>query len=43
MSKLQRNNALSCIFKVLSSIISNRLTEYAEKITGDYQKRIQNE
>jgi Reverse transcriptase (RNA-dependent DNA polymerase). len=28
---------LSCIYKVLSHIISNALTEYAEKIIGDYQ------
>jgi len=27
----------SCIYKVLSHIISNSLTEYAEKIIGDYQ------
>jgi hypothetical protein len=37
--KIKRNNTLSCICKVLSSIIRNRLTEYAEKIPGDYQKK----
>jgi Reverse transcriptase (RNA-dependent DNA polymerase). len=28
---------LSCIYKVLSSIISNRLTDIQKKIIGDYQ------
>jgi len=28
---------LSCIYKVLSSIINNRLKEYTEKIISDYQ------
>jgi len=28
---------LSCIYKVVSSIMGNRLREYAEKIIGDYQ------
>ena len=38
MWQLQGNvTHLSCIYKVLLSIISNRLTEYAEKIIGDYQ------
>jgi len=27
----------SYIYKVLSSVISNRLPEYAEKVTGKYQ------